>query len=344
MRRFCRLINAIPIQLILVPLVLSASGDRRALAAENKLKKDDRIVFLGDSITAGGVRKDGYVTLVANAIAECHGDLGIEVIGAGISGHKVPDCQKRLDKDVLDKKPTIVVIYIGINDVWHWNRDAGTTQEKFEAGLHDLIKRSQDVGARVILCTPSVIGEKTDASNQFDTMLDEYSGISRKVAAGADSQMVDLRKKFLAYLKQHNKENNEKNVLTTDGVHLNLAGNRFVADCMLEALGVGGVTPGRLLRHVVMFKFKDGTTEEDVQRIEQAFAALPAKINAIYDFEFGTDVSVEGKSAGFTHCFLVTFRSEAERAIYLPHAAHKEFISVAGPHVDNVLVVDYWTR
>jgi len=344
MRRFCRLINAIPIQLILVPLVLSASGDRRALAAENKLKKDDRIVFLGDSITAGGVRKDGYVTLVANAIAECHGDLGIEVIGAGISGHKVPDCQKRLDKDVLDKKPTIVVIYIGINDVWHWNRDAGTTQEKFEAGLHDLIKRSQDVGARVILCTPSVIGEKTDASNQFDTMLDEYSGISRKVAAGADSQMVDLRKKFLAYLKQHNKENNEKNVLTTDGVHLNLAGNRFVADCMLEALGVGGVTPGRLLRHVVMFKYKDGTTEKDVQRIEESFAALPGKINAIYDFEFGTDVSVEGKSAGFTHCFLVTFRSEAERAIYLPHAAHKEFISVAGPHVDNVLVVDYWTR
>jgi lysophospholipase L1-like esterase len=344
MRRFCQLTNTISVLAILLSLVLSASGDRRSLAAECKLKKDDRIVFLGDSITAGGVRKDGYVTLVANAIAECHDDLGIEVIGAGISGHKVPDCQKRLDKDVLDKKPTIVVIYIGINDVWHWNRDAGTTKEKFEAGLHDLIKRSQDAGARVILCTPSVIGEKTDGSNQFDVMLEEYSAISRKVASGTGSQMVDLRKRFLAYLKQHNKDNGEKNVLTTDGVHLNPAGNRFVADCILEALGVGDVTPGRLLRHVVMFKFKDGTTEEDVQRIEQSFAALPSKINAIYDFEFGTDVSVEGKSAGFTHCFLVTFRSGAERAIYLPHPAHKEFVSVVGPHVDNVLVVDYWTR
>jgi hypothetical protein len=189
-----------------------------------------------------------------------------------------------------------------------------------------------------------VIGEKTDGSNQFDAMLEEYSAISRKVAAGTGSQMVDLRKKFLAYLKQHNKDNGQKNVLTTDGVHLNPAGNRFVADCILQALGVGDVTPGRLLRHVVMFKFKDGTSEEDVRRIEQSFAALPTKINAIYDFEFGTDVSVEGKSAGFTHCFLVTFRSEAERAIYLPHPAHKEFVSVVGPHVDNVLVVDYWTR
>lgn len=344
MRRFCQLTNAVLIPALLLALVFSVYGGRRSSADDRKLKKDDRIVFLGDSITAGGVRENGYVTLVANAIAECHGDLGIEVIGAGISGHKVPDCQKRLETDVLDKKPTIVVIYIGINDVWHWNRDAGTTKEQFEEGLHDLIKRSQDVGARVILCTPSVIGEKTDGSNRFDAMLEEYSGISRKVAAGTDSQMVDLRREFLAYLKQHNKENNEKNVLTTDGVHLNPAGNRFVADCVLEALGVGDVTPGRLLRHVVMFKFKDGTTDEDVQRIEQTFAALPGKIEAIYDFEFGTDVSVEGKSAGFTHCFLVTFRSEAERAVYLPHAAHKEFISVVGPHVDNVLVVDYWTR
>ncbi len=344
MRRFSHLTNAVLIQAILIPLVFSASGQRHSLADECELKKNDRIVFLGDSITAGGVRKDGYVTLVANAIAECHSDLGIKVIGAGISGHKVPDCQKRLEKDVLDKEPTIVVIYIGINDVWHWNRDAGTTKEKFEEGLHDLIKRSQDVGARVVLCTPSVIGEKTDSSNKFDAMLAEYSAISRKVAAATGSQMVDLRKKFQTYLEQHNKENGEKNVLTTDGVHLNAAGNRFVADCMLEGLGVGNVTPGRLLRHVVMFKFKDGTTAEDVERIEQAFAALPGKIEAIYDFEFGTDVSVEGKSAGFTHCFLVTFRSEAERAIYLPHAAHKEFISIVGPHIDDVLVVDYWTR
>ena len=87
-----------------------------AALAEEPLKKNDRIVFLGDSITAAGVRKSGYVTLSSAAITKAHPDLNIEVIGAGIGGHKVPDCQKRLDRDVLQKKPTIVFIYIGIND------------------------------------------------------------------------------------------------------------------------------------------------------------------------------------------------------------------------------------
>src|SRR4051812_40725507 len=82
-----------------------------------KLNKGDRIVFLGDSITAGGVAAKGYVTLIKNTLADKQKDLGIEIIGAGISGNKVPDLQKRLDRDVLKKNPTLVVIYIGINDV-----------------------------------------------------------------------------------------------------------------------------------------------------------------------------------------------------------------------------------
>ena len=75
-----------------------------------------------------------------------------------------------------------------------------------------------------------------------------------------------------------------------------------------------------------------------------AFAALPGKIDAIVDFECGTDVSVEGKADGFTHGFLVTFRDEAGRAAYLPHPAHQEFVKLVGPHVDKVLVFDYWAQ
>ncbi|MDV7400959.1 Dabb family protein, partial [Arthrospira platensis SPKY1] len=100
----------------------------------------------------------------------------------------------------------------------------------------------------------------------------------------------------------------------------------------------------RVLRHVVMFKFKEATTPAQVKEIEQAFAALPGKIDTIIDFEFGTDVSVEGKSKGFTHCFLVTFRDEAGRAAYLPHPAHDAFVKLVVPHIEDVLVVDYWTR
>lgn len=102
--------------------------------------------------------------------------------------------------------------------------------------------------------------------------------------------------------------------------------------------------PARVLRHVVLFQFKEGTSAEDIRRIENAFNALPSKIDAIYDLEWGTDVSVENRQKGFTHCFLVTFLSEADRAAYLPHPAHKEFGEVLGPHLGDVLVIDYWAN
>lgn len=209
-----------------------------ATMGKQTLKEKDTIVFLGDSITQGGVQPDGYVTLTAQAIAKAYPDQKIQVVGAGISGHRVPDCQERLDRDVLQKKPTIVLIYIGINDVWHWSNNRGTKKEDFEAGLKDMIARIQAVGARVILCTPTVIGEKTDGSNQFDAMLEEYSEISRAVAKETNSQMLDLRKLFLAYLQANNTKNAGQGILTGDGVHLNKAGNRFLADLVLDALNV----------------------------------------------------------------------------------------------------------
>ncbi len=330
--------------ILLAILTLAISLQASDGAEPAGLQKGDRIVFLGDSITAGGVRADGYVTLIGQGLAQHHGDLGIEIIGAGISGNKVPDCQKRLDRDVLAKKPTIVVIYIGINDVWHWSRDAGTTKEDYEAGLRDLIQRCQQAGARVVLCTPSVIGERTDGSNKFDEMLEEYAAISRKVAGEMSCQLVDLRKRFLEHLKLHNADNAERGVLTTDGVHLNAAGNRFVADCIVDVVCGQDHAAGKVLRHVVMFKFKEGTTPEQVKQIEEGFAALPGKIETIVDFEFGTDVSVEGKSQGFTHCFLVSFRDEQGRATYLPHAAHQDFVKLVGPLIEDVLVFDYWAN
>jgi len=203
-----------------------------------ELSKQETIVFLGDSITQAGVRPHGYVTLTSQAIAKAYPDRDISVIGAGISGHRVPDCQKRLDRDVLQKKPTIVLIYIGINDVWHWNRNRGTTKEDFEEGLKDMIARIQSAGARVILCTPTVIGEKVDGTNQFDKMLDEYAEISRKVGRETGAQLLDLRKAFMAYLEAHNPDHLERGILTGDSVHLNEHGNRFLSELVLDALEV----------------------------------------------------------------------------------------------------------
>lgn len=203
-----------------------------------KLKAGDRIVFLGDSITQGGAGPNGYVTMIRQALDKKHTDLKLEVIGAGISGNKVPDLQRRVDKDVIAKQPTIVVVYIGINDVWHGEKDParGTMPDEFEAGLKEVIGKCHDAGATVVLCTPSVIGEKLDGANPLDAKLDQYSDISRKIAKELKLPLCDLRKAFLEHLNAHNKDNAEKGILTSDRVHLNLAGNQFVADMMLKTL------------------------------------------------------------------------------------------------------------
>lgn len=100
----------------------------------------------------------------------------------------------------------------------------------------------------------------------------------------------------------------------------------------------------KMLRHVVLFKFKDDATSDQVKAVTDAFAALPSKIDAIKGFEWGTDVSVESKSQGFTHCFVVSFADEKGREEYLPHPDHKEFVKLVGPVLDKVLVVDYWAK
>jgi lysophospholipase L1-like esterase len=229
--------------LLLALAAILFSGPRAARADDDSavtLKKGARIVFLGDSITEGGEKTPkGYVRLIRKELESKHADLGIEVIGAGVSGNKVPDLQRRLERDVLAKKPTVVVIYIGINDVWHGEKDParGTPKDRYEAGLKDIIGRIKDAGARVVLCTPSVIGEKKNGENNLDAKLDEYADVSRAVAKETHVRLCDLRRAFQDYLKEHNADDKEKGVLTGDRVHLNDAGNQFVAETLLKCLG-----------------------------------------------------------------------------------------------------------
>jgi hypothetical protein len=100
----------------------------------------------------------------------------------------------------------------------------------------------------------------------------------------------------------------------------------------------------KLLRHVVLLKFKDSSSPTDIKKVEDAFCALPSKIATIKTFEWGTNNSPENLNQGFTHCFFVSFASEKDREVYLPHPEHKAFVSVLSPHLDKVLVLDYWTN
>ena len=103
-------------------------------------------------------------------------------------------------------------------------------------------------------------------------------------------------------------------------------------------------TSEKLLRHVVLFKFKETSTAADIKKVEDAFRALPSKITAIKALEWGTNNSPENLAQGFTHCFFVSFASEKDREIYLPHPDHKAFGQVLRPHLDKVLVIYYLTE
>ena len=98
----------------------------------------------------------------------------------------------------------------------------------------------------------------------------------------------------------------------------------------------------KVLRHVVMYKFKDDQTAAQVKEVIDAFAGLPKKVDTIIGFEQGTNVSKEGKSEGFTHVFVVTFKNEADLAAYLVHPAHDAYVKVVRDRREKVIVFDYW--
>src|SRR6185295_2271627 len=100
----------------------------------------------------------------------------------------------------------------------------------------------------------------------------------------------------------------------------------------------------KMLRHVVLFKFKDSATTAQIQEVENAFKALPSKIKEIKGFEWGTNNSPENLNQGLTHCFFLSFENEKDRDAYLPHPAHKAFGKLLGPYLDKVVVVDYWVK
>lgn len=222
MQRFFKLLQ---IALIAVPLL--------AMRQDKPIK----VIFFGDSITQAGVGPTGYITKVGEMLKASGKANQYELIGAGIGGNKVYDLYLRLEDDVLSKNPNVVFIYVGINDVWHkTSHGTGTDADKYVKFYDALIRKMKAQNIRVIICTPSVIGERNDNSNAQDGDLNYYSKLIRDIATKNHVELLDLRKNFADYLLKNNPENKEKGILTTDRVHLNDEGNKFLAEKMLEAL------------------------------------------------------------------------------------------------------------
>src|ERR1700730_12962143 len=200
-------------------------------------QKKTRIIFFGDSITQAGVQPGGYITQMNDMLSQKGLAAQYELIGAGVGGNKIYDLYLRMDSDVVMKNPDVVFIFVGVNDVWHKaSSGTGTDPDKFERFYTAVIRKLQAGNARLILCTPAAIGERTDYSNQQDGDLNYYSNIIRRLAKQYHCKLVDLRSIFHEYELQNNPDNLEKGILTTDRVHLNPDGNKLVAEKMLEAL------------------------------------------------------------------------------------------------------------
>ena len=215
----------------LSPLEARAQEGVDPASRQIQLKKGDRIIFFGDSLTALAIKDGnvpegkGYVPIVRAALK----DREVDVDAVATGGHKVTDLLKRVDRDVLAKKPTIVVIQIGVNDA-----SAGVTPELFKAQLEELIGKLQQGGARVIQCTCTCRIEGYDPDNAMDKKLDALAEVARAIAREKQLPLVDLRKAFTDYWKTNNPENKPKGFLTYDGNHWTETGHKYVAEQMMK--------------------------------------------------------------------------------------------------------------
>ena len=228
---------ALPLPLsvaLLLSVSLAALAGEDLAAKKVELKSGDRIIFFGDSLTnLAGEEKPkehvmkGYVRIVRETLQEKHKDKNIEVDWVATGGHTVPDLLKRVDGDVIAKKPTIVVIQIGCNDARR------IPKETFQTSLEELIDKLHGAGVQVVQCTLTSVGEKHDGTNKDDLKLDEFAQVEREVAKAKNVPLNDLRKAFVAYWKKNNLDNKPSGVLTYDGNHFNQKGHDFVAEQML---------------------------------------------------------------------------------------------------------------
>lgn len=207
-----------------------------------RLRGVHRIVCLGDSITQGGEGPGGYVWLVRRYLTQLYPE--VEVINAGISGHKSTDMLARFQRDVLDKKPQLVTISVGVNDVWHGFYDnhpngdgpRGVTLEDYRKNVEEMMRRAEAAGVRVVLLSTTVIHE--DLQNRENAKLVGYNAALRDLARRHRAVFADLQKPFQALIKDYRATGARDDLLTVDGVHMNPLGNKVMAHALLSALEV----------------------------------------------------------------------------------------------------------
>ena len=226
-------LNSVTAQIILMTCFLFTTGN----AAESgsgkiSVKNGQKIAFLGDSITAAGRRPGGYCQLVLSALK----DQGIEAtpVFAGIGGHKSNQMLARLEKDVLRHKPDWMTLSCGVNDVWHGPR--GVDLKSYKKNITEIVKHAQAAGVKVVLLTSTMIRE--DQSNDLNQKLLPYNEFIKELAKEKKCLLADLNADMQAALKTFPPDAPKGKQLTSDGVHMNKAGNIMMARGVAKAFGL----------------------------------------------------------------------------------------------------------
>jgi lysophospholipase L1-like esterase len=240
----------------LAALALSSFTPRAS--AENAapspaVKNGDKIAFLGDSITAGGAAKNGYVTLVMEALK--NEGLDVSSLPAGQSGNRSSDMLARLDADVISKQPQWLLLSCGVNDVWHFKLRLGAQTfqgiplEDYKKNITAILDQAKAAGIKVMILTATMIGE--DPERELNKNLIPYNDFLRQIAKERNCPLADLNTDMQEALKkipdekgpakmfgERDYKRDIKNKLTTDGCHMNHLGNIMMAKGVLKAFGL----------------------------------------------------------------------------------------------------------
>jgi lysophospholipase L1-like esterase len=214
-------------------LVVGTLAWSMAAKADVQVKQGQKIAFLGDSITQGGMGPTGYVSLVVSGL-KANG-INVGCIGAGISGHKSNQMLERLERDVIAKKPDWMTLSCGVNDVWHGEK--GVPLDKYKENITAIVDRAQAAGIKVMLLTATVIGE--DVGNDNNKKLIPYTDFLRQLAKEKGCLLADLNADMQKGLEAGEKAGKKRgNMLTSDGVHMNVWGNQVMAAGIIRAFGL----------------------------------------------------------------------------------------------------------
>ncbi len=238
---------------VIVALVFAVTADFSLGKERLVVKAGEKIAFLGDSITAAGNRKDGYVTLVMSALNE--EGLKLTHVPAGKAGHRSNDMLSRLDKDVISKKPHWMVLSCGVNDVWHFTLKLGARSftgvglDDYKKNVRQIVKKTHDAGIKVVILTSTMIGE--DPEKETNKKLIPYNDFLRELAKEKKCLLADLSKDMHQLLEsmpdvkgrarmfgEPKYDRQIKNKLTSDGCHMNKLGNIMMAKGVLRTLGL----------------------------------------------------------------------------------------------------------